>query len=167
MSSDRLRIAVRRDGDLDQSQPHAPVRRPDVPAHVLALQRRAGNQAVARALLQRTLTKKWITRNLDHGAWPNLPVAGAVLAIAQRAAGDKELKGTARRLLNEIGRTMIQDQRLDVITETLRARKDDKSLTDEIGTQIIETFKRYLAERTPRTDESQWDADFSARGRSG
>jgi hypothetical protein len=162
MSADRLRVAPRRIGD-PESQPQEHVRRPDVASHLLALQRGAGNQAVARALLQRKLSKEWVTRNLDEGAWPNIPVKGAVLAIANRAAVSKTLSGTAGVVLNEIGTKMKGDQRLAVITETLRAHKDDKNFTDEHADKIIRTFKRYLAERTPRADESEWDADFSAR----
>src|ERR1700759_3830385 len=81
-------------------------RSPDV-VNVLQLQRATGNQAVARMLrerrIQRALSDDFKQGELAKLAWPNVPTAGAVLAIATRAAKTHAVKGAARRLVNEIG----------------------------------------------------------------
>lgn len=166
MSADRAFAVPRRIRDPHRLQDPPVPARPDL-ASLLALQRSAGNQAVARILstrtLQREFSKGFIERRLDQGAWPNVPTAGGVKAIADRAATDDTVDGVAGRLVNEIGKAMQTDQRLDLITETLRKHANDKDVDDRVGEAVIDAFKAYLAERTPDVDEKNLDADLSAR----
>jgi hypothetical protein len=158
------RVFPSRTGDREPTDEAAPRRPPDV-ARIVQLQRSAGNQAVARALanrtLQRALSDEFKQRELAQLAWPNVPTAGSVLAIATRAAKTRAVTGVARRLVNEIGEAMKTDQRLELITEKLRSHAADADITDKVAQQVIDTFKRYLAERTPRMDAAA--ADYSPR----
>ena len=166
MSADRAFASPRRIRERHRPQDPPVPAHPDV-AGLLALQRGAGNQAVAHMLsartLQRELTKGFIERRLNQGAWPNVPTAGGVKAIADRAATDDTVGGLAGRLVNEIGKAMQTDQRLDLITETLRAHAKDKDVDDKVGEAVIDAFKGYLAERTPEVDEKDLGVDLSAR----
>jgi hypothetical protein len=153
----------RRSGDQSPQDVAAPPA-PEV-AQLLALQRSAGNQAVARMLSRRLLARDYspeFLKSLDVLAWPNVPTAGAIKAIAERAAAAKEPGGVAGQLINEIGQAMILDQKLEVITKRLKAHAKDKDVTDAAGKTVIDTFKGYLSDRRP--DLKDVNADMSARG---